>query len=159
MPLGEYIDRMVVMDAGSYPYYLHDNYSLFVEHKDLWSEFSQPKYCYDWFRLLPAFMVRPGRGFSWGRGALCPVCIRTCGERTSGWRTSPGGSDESCSPRTRRSFCTRRRAIVRGRSCITASGLTIQICNAIPCSAKRKVLIARSSLAKSLSCRAIGRTG
>jgi ribosomal protein L16 Arg81 hydroxylase len=71
MPLGEYIDCMVAMDAESYPYYLRDNYSLFVEHRELWNEFAHPKYCYDWFRLLPAFMVRPGpRIFIGPRGAV-----------------------------------------------------------------------------------------
>ena|ERR1700693_922125 len=60
MPLAEYIDKILVNDFDSYPYYLRDNYSLFVEHKELWSEFSEPKYCFDWFKLLPNFVLRPG---------------------------------------------------------------------------------------------------
>jgi Cupin-like domain len=60
MLLAEYIDKILTNDFQTYPYYLRDNFSLFVEHKDLWREFSEPEYCFDWFKLLPNFMLRPG---------------------------------------------------------------------------------------------------
>jgi Cupin-like domain len=61
IPLGDYIDKILVNDFESYPYYGRDNYSLFVEHKDLRSDFTEPKYCYDWFRVVfPGFALRPG---------------------------------------------------------------------------------------------------
>lgn len=61
MPLGEYIDRILVNDFDSYPYYGRDNYSLFIQHKELWTHFTEPKYCYDWFRVVfPKAALRPG---------------------------------------------------------------------------------------------------
>jgi Cupin-like domain len=59
IPLAEYIERILANDFGAYPYYLRYNFSLLQEHKELWADFAEPKYCFDWFRLLPKFMRLP----------------------------------------------------------------------------------------------------
>ena len=71
MKLGDYIDGLAGNDFQTFPYYGRDNYSLFVEHKELWDEFKEPEYCYDWFRVVfPKFMLRPGpRIFMGPKGA------------------------------------------------------------------------------------------
>jgi ribosomal protein L16 Arg81 hydroxylase len=51
--LAEYIDNILVNDFDSYPYYMIYNFSLLQEHKDLWQDFAQPSYCFDWFSFLP----------------------------------------------------------------------------------------------------------
>ncbi|HZU44647.1 MAG TPA: cupin-like domain-containing protein [Terriglobales bacterium] len=59
--LGEYIDKILVSDFDSYPYYGRDNFDIFKQHKEMWDDFSEPKYCFDWFRVIfPSFMLRPG---------------------------------------------------------------------------------------------------
>jgi len=71
MPLADYIDNILAQDSGAYPYYLRDNFSLLIEHKELWADFTMPKYCRDWFHLLPSFMLRPGpRIFMGPKGAV-----------------------------------------------------------------------------------------
>lgn len=71
MPLAHYIDKILTNEVSTYPYYLRDNFSLLAEHKALWDDFSAPKYCFDWFRLLPSFMLRPGpRIFMGPKGAV-----------------------------------------------------------------------------------------
>ncbi len=57
--LAEYIDNILTYDFESYPYYLIYNFSLLQEHKELWGEFSEPKYCFDWFKFIPSFMRFP----------------------------------------------------------------------------------------------------
>jgi hypothetical protein len=71
MLLGEYIDNILTKDFHAFPFYLRDNHSLFVGHKELWGDFTHPRYCFDWFRLLPDFTVRPGpRIFIGPRGSV-----------------------------------------------------------------------------------------
>ncbi len=71
MPFGEYIENILRKDFQSFPFYLRDNYSLFVDHKHLWKDFAHPKYCFDWFKFLPDSMVRPGpRIFIGPRGSM-----------------------------------------------------------------------------------------
>ena len=61
LKLCEYIDDLLAGDFQTYPYYGRDNHSLFVEHRELWDEFRDPKFCFDWFRVIfPKFMLRPG---------------------------------------------------------------------------------------------------
>jgi histone arginine demethylase JMJD6 len=60
IPLAEFIDKLLANDWKTYPYYLRDDFSLLTEHKELWADFAAPKYCFDWFNLLPSFIIRPG---------------------------------------------------------------------------------------------------
>ncbi len=69
--LSDYIGKILANDWDAFPYYLRDNWSLFVKHKDLLNDFSHPKYFFDWFRLIPGFMRRPGlRIFIGPKGAI-----------------------------------------------------------------------------------------
>ena len=53
LSLAEYIEKILVTDFDTYPYYMIYNSSLLQEHEDLWQDFSEPTHCYDWFNLLP----------------------------------------------------------------------------------------------------------
>jgi ribosomal protein L16 Arg81 hydroxylase len=59
MPLADYIGKILLYDFDSYPYYLIYNASLLQEHIELWADFSEPKYCFDWFKFIPEFMRFP----------------------------------------------------------------------------------------------------
>jgi ribosomal protein L16 Arg81 hydroxylase len=71
MPLAVFIDNILTNDWDSYPYYFRDNWKLFVQHKELLNDFSDPKYFFDWFRLFPAWLRRPAlRIFIGPKGAV-----------------------------------------------------------------------------------------
>jgi hypothetical protein len=59
LPLAEYIDNILTKDFDSYPYYLIYNSSLLHEHRELRGDFSEPEYCFDWFKFLPEAMRFP----------------------------------------------------------------------------------------------------
>ena len=59
LPLAEYIQNILRHDFNSYPYYLIYNSSLLDEHEQLKSDFSEPKYCYDWFKFVPKALRFP----------------------------------------------------------------------------------------------------
>jgi len=71
IPLSDYIDKILTNDWNTFPYYIRDNWSLFFKHKELLNDFSDPEYFFDWFRLVPSFMRRPGlRIFIGPKGAV-----------------------------------------------------------------------------------------
>jgi ribosomal protein L16 Arg81 hydroxylase len=82
--LAEYIDRITSMDWHSYPCYLRDNWKLFYAHRDLMTDHHVPKYFFDWFKLLPAFMRLPyPRIFIGPKGAITPLHVDVWG--THAW--------------------------------------------------------------------------
>ena len=71
IPLGAFIDEIIANDWDTYPYYMRDNCGFLLQHKELLTDFSEPKYFFDWFRLLPTSMRRPGlRIFIGPKGAV-----------------------------------------------------------------------------------------
>ena len=74
MPLAAYIDKILTNDWDTFPYYVRDIWSLFVEHKELLDDYMIPRYFFDWFTLLPSFMrlVYP-RIFIGPQGAVTPL--------------------------------------------------------------------------------------
>lgn len=71
LPLAEYIDKILVNDFDTYPYYMIYNSSLLQEYEALWQDFSEPAHCYDWFNLLPKAVRFPSpRIYIGPRGAV-----------------------------------------------------------------------------------------
>lgn len=74
VPFGEYIDAITRHDWRSYPYYLRDNWRLLREHPELTTDYREPQYFFDWFRLLPGFLRMPyPRLFLGPQGAVTPL--------------------------------------------------------------------------------------
>lgn len=72
--LADYIDQILSNDWTTYPYYIRDDWRLFLEHKELLADYTIPEYFFDWFGLLPSFMRLPyPRIFIGPRGAITPL--------------------------------------------------------------------------------------
>ena len=73
-PIREVVDNVVAKDWRSYPYYVRDDWRLFLKHPDLLAEYKIPSYFFDWFGVLPRFMrlVYP-RIFIGPPGAVTPL--------------------------------------------------------------------------------------
>ena len=41
---------MLAGDWETYPYYVRDDWSLFIEHQELLDDYEVPKYFFDWFK-------------------------------------------------------------------------------------------------------------
>jgi hypothetical protein len=82
--LAEFIDKLLSNDWDSYPYYVRDDWKLFVEHQDLVADYQVPQYFFDWFTLLPSFMrlIYP-RIFMGPKGAITPLHLDIWG--THAW--------------------------------------------------------------------------
>ena len=84
VPFADYIDHVVAEDWETYPYYLRDNWSLLHDHPELKTDYSEPQYFFDWFRLLPAALRMPyPRLFLGPRGATTPLHVDVW--RTHAW--------------------------------------------------------------------------
>jgi hypothetical protein len=53
MPLGEFIEAARTETFETFPYYLIYNYSLLNDHRELWRDFDEPTYCFDWYKFIP----------------------------------------------------------------------------------------------------------
>jgi ribosomal protein L16 Arg81 hydroxylase len=74
VPMSEFIEAITEKDWISYPYYVRDDWQIFVNHKELMSDYQVPKYFFDWFAFVPPFMrlIYP-RVFIGPRGAITPL--------------------------------------------------------------------------------------
>ena len=84
MSLATFIDRIERSGFDTYPYYVRDDWQIFLTHKELLSDYSVPKYFYDWFGCLPGFMrlIYP-RIFIGPKGAITPLHLDIWG--THAW--------------------------------------------------------------------------
>ena len=74
MSMAEYIDGVKSKDWEKFPYYIRDNWGLLTAHPELASDYSFPKYFFDWYTLLPGFMRLPyPRIFIGPKGAVTPL--------------------------------------------------------------------------------------
>ena len=74
MRMADYIDGVLSNDWESFPYYIRDNWKFLVDHPELSSDYTYPKYFFDWFSILPSFMRLPyPRIFLGPRGAVTPL--------------------------------------------------------------------------------------
>lgn len=74
MELGEYVDGVTAHDWASFPYYLRDSWALLNDRPELAADYRFPKYFFDWFSRLPAFMrLRYPRLFIGPKGATTPL--------------------------------------------------------------------------------------
>jgi hypothetical protein len=74
MALADFIDKTLRNDWETFPYYVRDDWKLFIRHRELLTDYMVPDYFFDWFRLLPRFMrlIYP-RIFIGPRGAITPL--------------------------------------------------------------------------------------
>jgi ribosomal protein L16 Arg81 hydroxylase len=71
MPLADYIDKILANDFDAYPFYMRDSAKFLLDHSELFAAFTFPKHCFDWFRLVPGSLRRPGtRIFIGPKGAV-----------------------------------------------------------------------------------------
>lgn len=72
--LADFITAIEARDFAGYPYYIRDDWRLFIHHKELLADYKIPEYFFDWFVLLPSFMrlVYP-RIFIGPKGAVTPL--------------------------------------------------------------------------------------
>jgi ribosomal protein L16 Arg81 hydroxylase len=82
--LSAFIDQVSTSSFETYPYYVRDDWQIFLTHKELLSDYNVPKYFFDWFVFLPSFMrlIYP-RIFIGPRGALTPLHLDIWG--THAW--------------------------------------------------------------------------
>ncbi len=74
VPLGSFIDKVETNDFTAYPYYVRDDWKIFVTHKELLTDYQVPKYFFDWYVFVPGFMrlIYP-RIFIGPKGAITPL--------------------------------------------------------------------------------------
>jgi len=72
--LSEFIDSIKKWDWKSYPYYVRDDWRIFIQHKELLDDYRVPDYFFDWFKFMPPFMrlIYP-RIFIGPKGAITPL--------------------------------------------------------------------------------------
>jgi len=72
--LRSFIDAVEGNDFTTYPYYVRDDWRIFVSHKELLEDYAVPEYFFDWYAFVPSFMklVYP-RIFIGPRGAITPL--------------------------------------------------------------------------------------
>src|SRR5437016_651672 len=72
--LGSFIDAIKVNDFTTHPYYVRDDWRIFVSHKELLTDYEVPKYFFDWYAFVPGFMrlIYP-RIFIGPKGAITPL--------------------------------------------------------------------------------------
>jgi ribosomal protein L16 Arg81 hydroxylase len=72
--MSEFIEAIQEKDWLSYPYYVRDDWRLFVDHRELLGDYETPEYFFDWFTFVPPFMrlVYP-RVFIGPKGAITPL--------------------------------------------------------------------------------------
>jgi ribosomal protein L16 Arg81 hydroxylase len=72
--LSAFIDRIKTNTFDAYPYYVRDDWQIFLTHKELLSDYQVPKHFFDWFVFLPGFMklIYP-RIFIGPKGAITPL--------------------------------------------------------------------------------------
>jgi ribosomal protein L16 Arg81 hydroxylase len=86
MRLADYIDGVSSGDWTSFPYYIRDNWALLRNNPALASDYSFPKYFFDWFSLLPPFMrLQYPRIFIGPNGSITPLHLDIWG--THAWLT------------------------------------------------------------------------
>jgi ribosomal protein L16 Arg81 hydroxylase len=76
MRLSSFISAIEAQDFAAYPYYVRDDWRLFIDHPELLNDYQVPEYFVDWFEWLPRFMrlIYP-RIFIGGKGAVTPLHI------------------------------------------------------------------------------------
>ena len=74
MALGKFIDKILANDPEPCPYYVRDDWKIFLTHKELLADYRIPDYFFDWFSFLPGFMrlIYP-RIFIGPKGAVTPL--------------------------------------------------------------------------------------
>ena len=84
MALSAFIDQIQRKSFDDYPYYVRDDWQIFLTHPELLSDYEVPKYFFDWFGVLPAFMrlIYP-RIFIGPKGAVTPLHLDIWG--THAW--------------------------------------------------------------------------
>jgi histone arginine demethylase JMJD6 len=84
MKLSLFIDRIQTSSFETYPHYVRDDWQLFLNHKELLSDYQVPEYFFDWFVFLPGFMrlIYP-RIFIGPKGAITPLHLDIWG--THAW--------------------------------------------------------------------------
>ena len=72
--LGSFIGSIEHNDFTTYPYYIRDDWRIFVTHKELMGDYQIPKYFFDWYVFVPPFMklIYP-RIFIGPKGAITPL--------------------------------------------------------------------------------------
>jgi hypothetical protein len=82
--LGGFIDRIKTDSFDTYPYYVRDDWQIFLKHTELMSDYEVPEYFFDWSEFLPDFMrlVYP-RIFIGPKGAITPLHLDIWG--THAW--------------------------------------------------------------------------
>jgi len=72
--LGSFIDAIEASDFATYPYYIRDDWRIFVAYKELLADYRVPKYFFDWYVFIPGFMrlIYP-RIFIGPKGAITPL--------------------------------------------------------------------------------------
>ena len=53
VPLGRFISEILAGDWETYPYYVRDDWKLFIEHPELLADYRVPQYFFDWFKIMP----------------------------------------------------------------------------------------------------------
>ena len=73
MALAQFINTILTSDSDC-PYYVRDDWKLFLKHKELLADYTIPEYFFDWFTFLPGFMrlIYP-RIFIGPKGAVTPL--------------------------------------------------------------------------------------
>jgi len=74
LALGSFIDAIKSNDFTTYPYYVRDDWRIFLEYKELLTHYAVPKYFFDWYVFVPGFMrlIYP-RIFIGPKGAITPL--------------------------------------------------------------------------------------
>ena len=82
--LSTFIERVRTNSFETYPYYVRDDWQIFLTHKELLSDYEVPKYFFDWFAFLPGFMrLMYPRIFIGPKGAITPLHLDIWG--THAW--------------------------------------------------------------------------
>ena len=74
VPLADFIDKILTNSWKTFPYYVRDDWKLFLKHTELLADYTVPQYFFDWFTFLPGFMrlIYP-RIFIGPKGAITPL--------------------------------------------------------------------------------------
>jgi hypothetical protein len=90
MKLSAFIERIKTNRFDVYPYYVRDDWQIFLTHKELLADYEVPKYFFDWFAFLPGFMrlIYP-RIFIGPGGAITPLHLDIWG--THAWLAQLAG--------------------------------------------------------------------
>ncbi len=72
--LADFINKIQTNSWEAFPYYVRDDWKLFLKHTELLTDYAVPPYFFDWFTVLPSFMrlIYP-RIFIGPKGAITPL--------------------------------------------------------------------------------------